>query len=86
METGGELSPKEFSGNRRVQIQNDLFRQVAVKEAGKSISGNDYQVRRAEPDDALGNAGQLQSCSLSEKLKAREIIIYATKPLLIVNC
>jgi len=41
METRGELSPKKFSGNERVQIQNDFFGQIAVKKTRESISGND---------------------------------------------
>ena len=80
MEAGGELSSKEFSGNGRVQIQNDLFGQVAVQKTGESVSGDDYQVRRLKPDDALGNAGQLQGYCLNRNLKLREIPIYATKP------
>ncbi len=80
MEAGGALSPAEFSGNGRVQIQNDLFGEVAVQKTGESISRNDHQVRRLKPDDAFGNAAELQSCCLNRKLKFREIIICATKP------
>ena len=85
MEAGGALSPKEFSGNGRIQIQNDLFGQVAVQKTGKSISGDDYQMCRLKPDDAFGNAAELQSVSLKRKLKLRELLIYATKPLKIDN-
>ena len=64
---------KEFTGKGRVQIQNDLFGQVAVQTTGESVSGNDSQVRRLKPDDAFGNAGQLEGCCLNRKLKLREI-------------
>jgi len=60
VEAGGELSPEEFSRNWRVQIQNDIYRQVAVEKTRESISGNNHQVRCLKPDDAFGNAGELQ--------------------------
>ncbi len=56
MEDGGELSSAEFGGNRRVQIQNNIYRQVAIKKPRKSISGDDNQECGIKPDDALGNA------------------------------
>lgn len=58
MEAGGKLSSKEFSGNWSFQIQNDIYRQVAVQNSGESISRNDNQVCCLKSDITLGNAAQ----------------------------
>ncbi len=44
-------------GNRRVSIQADIYREVAVQKTGQSISRNDNQVGGAKPDETLRNAG-----------------------------
>ena len=44
-------------GNRRVSIQADIYREVAVQKTGQSISRNDNQVGGVKPDETLRNAG-----------------------------
>lgn len=49
MEAREQLSSKEFGRNGDVQIQDDIFRQVAIEKTRKSISGDDHQMCSNRP-------------------------------------